>query len=493
MEIGYEETQQALPLYRFLHTFGRNGRAAVGRRRWWREHNELEGRMKFRVVVGLFLIAWGSPAKSQMRFEQTESRFQNLPASYEAATLFSGDSLKQLVNIHYRVGQNFFIFVRNEAVTSRTEYVAHGELAVELLNDQKLSVAREIRQLPLSRSSLPKEGVHPPSIQGVISFSVPPGNYTVVFDLDDRESGRSFMEKTRKIKVPDPRQPGLQVSDPMLVQSTPSASVVPLFIPTNRNGSSLLGESGGIVAEVLQSSSMDTPVVHWKLHGMLDGIGERIQSFSDSVSSSLNGLLSILPQQEGISYALKPSGELWKTVFVPLPLQKLEPGLFTLDIEYRCGSLTRQQQQQFHVSWPARPFSLSDQDLAIDALRHIAKESEIDELLAGGATKRATTFSRFWRERSRDTTTAYNEVMAEYYYRVDDALRRFSTSRENDGYKTDRGRIYILYGPPQKSERSLQPNSAPTEIWTYERLHRRFIFIDTGKNGNYVLSQSENL
>jgi hypothetical protein len=83
--------------------------------------------------------------------------------------------------------------------------------------------------------------------------------------------------------------------------------------------------------------------------------------------------------------------------------------------------------------------------------------------------------------------------MAEYYYRVDDALRRFSTSRENDGYKTDRGRIYILYGPPQKSERSLQPNSAPTEIWTYDRLHRRFIFIDTEKNGNYVLSQSENL
>jgi hypothetical protein len=83
--------------------------------------------------------------------------------------------------------------------------------------------------------------------------------------------------------------------------------------------------------------------------------------------------------------------------------------------------------------------------------------------------------------------------MAEYYYRVDETMRKYSTARENDGYKTDRGRIYILYGPPPKSERLLQPNSAPKEIWTYMNLHRRFIFIDPTKNGNFILSQAENL
>ena len=449
--------------------------------------------MKLSIVVGLSLLVWGSPVNAQTRYEQNESRFQNLPASYEAVALFSGDSSKQLVNIHYRIGQNFFIFVRNEATTPKAEYIAHGELVVELLNDQKVSVAREIRQLPISRTSLPKEGDHPPSIQGVIPFLVPPGNYTVVFDLDDRESGRSFMEKTKKIKVPDSKQPGLLVSDPMLVQPQASATTPALFVPKNRNGSSLLGESGGIVAEVFRPSGADTLAVHWKLHGILDGIGERTQSFADSIYSSSNGLLSITPLQEKVAYNVAPTGESWKTVFIPLPLQKLEPGMFTLDVEYRAGSLKKLQQHQFHITWPARPFSLLDQDLAIDAIRHIAKDPEIEELLAGGATKRAIAFSRFWWARSRDTTTAYNEVMAEYYYRVDDALRRFSTSRENDGYKTDRGRIYILYGPPQKSERSLRPDSAPTEIWTYDHLHRRFIFIDTGKNGNYVLSQTENL
>jgi hypothetical protein len=35
--------------------------------------------------------------------------------------------------------------------------------------------------------------------------------------------------------------------------------------------------------------------------------------------------------------------------------------------------------------------------------------------------------------------------------------------------------------------------SGPKEIWTYDQLHKRFIFIDPAKNGNYILSQAENL
>ena len=162
-------------------------------------------------------------------------------------------------------------------------------------------------------------------------------------------------------------------------------------------------------------------------------------------------------------------------------------------MQYRSGKASRQDLHQFHVTWPSHPFSLTDPDLAIDALRHIAKEAEIDGMLSGSAERRAESFYRFWRERDQDTTTAYSQAMAEYYYRVDEAMRKFSTARENDGYKTDRGRIYILYGPPPKSERVLQPNTGPKEIWTYDRIHKRFIFIDPAKNGNYVLSQAENL
>ena len=449
--------------------------------------------MRLESFIVLLMCISSVPLTAQMRFEQIESRGQSLLVSYEPVTLFNSDSAKLQLDIHYRIAQNFFIFVRNESATQKTEYVAHGELVVELLDEQKVSVARQIRQLPLSRSALPRETDRPQSLQGVLSFSVPPGTYALVFSVDDHESGRSFIERNKKITIIDPKISSFEVSQFMLIQFPALHEASQLFVPMNRGGNVLFGDAGGFLVEIFQPATSETLSVHWKLHGQLDGFGERTLKLEGDGFTPLSGLLRLMPQDQGVLYGLTPNGDSCKTLFVPLPLEKIEPGMFTLEVLYRLGTKTKLVQHQFRIVWPARPFSLADPDLAVDALRHIASDSEIEEMQSGSLARRSESFYRFWKAKSQDTTNAYNQAMAEYYYRVDDAMRKFSTARENDGYKTDRGRIYILYGPPEKSERLLQPNTSPTEIWTYERLHRRFVFIDTNKNGNYLLSQAENI
>jgi GWxTD domain-containing protein len=146
----------------------------------------------------------------------------------------------------------------------------------------------------------------------------------------------------------------------------------------------------------------------------------------------------------------------------------------------------------FDIIWPSRPHSLSDFKIAVDALHHIASEAELDSITAFSPSRSKRAFAEFWKKRNPDTTRAYNPVMAEYYRRVDISLKRFSTSNEADGYRTDRGRIYILFGSPSIINRLLKPNAVPTEIWTYEKLHRRFIFTDQRKTGNYLLIKMEN-
>ena len=428
-----------------------------------------------------------------MRFEQNEGRNPNSPISYEAIALFNGDSSKVQLHIQYRVGQNFFIFVRNETPPQKVEYVAHGELTAELMNDQRVSVAREIRQLPISRTTLPRETDRAPNLQGVITFSVAPGNYTIVFSVDDHESGRTFMEKTRKVSIPEIKKGTFQISDLMVTGLTSMNKTSEMFVPMNRGGDVLLAESGGVLTEVLLPKQDDSVSIQWTLSGQEDEFGQNIPKIEGTAFASFNGLLQPLPQEQGVLYNVTPTDAARRTLFIPIPLEKLQPGSYTLDVQYRSGKEKKQHAHQFHVIWPSHPFSLMDPELAIDALRHIAKESEIDEMLSGSAAHRAEAFYRFWREKDRDTTTAYNEAMAEYYYRVDETMRKFSTSKDNDGYKTDRGRVYILYGPPPKSERLLKPDSPPTEIWTYDNLHKRFIFIDPSRNGNYILSQAENL
>jgi len=83
--------------------------------------------------------------------------------------------------------------------------------------------------------------------------------------------------------------------------------------------------------------------------------------------------------------------------------------------------------------------------------------------------------------------------MVEYYRRVDIANRRFSSSREMDGYKSDQGRIFILYGSPSRTERLFSPSSPAREVWTYTQLKKRFIFEDQRRSGIYVLISIENL
>lgn len=428
-----------------------------------------------------------------MNFEQGDSRSLNSPISYQAVSLFRTDSAKCRVDVHYRIGQSFFIFVRNESPGSNGAYVARGELVVELLNEQRVSVAREIRQLPLSRNTLPRETDRPPGIQGVVTLSAPPGTYTIVFSVDDRESGRTFMERTRKITLVSPSLKSLEASDMIFIQRPVVDPGSTMVVATNRGGHALFGEAGSILTEIYAPSPSDTLKIQWKLMGKAEAFGQQAVNLQGTTFTAWPGLLEALPQEQGVLYGLKSAGDNWKTVVIPLPLEKLLPGKYSLEVNYASGSAKKQQLHQFTVVWPSRPLSLTDPELSVDALRHIATEQEIETMQSGSVEQRSDAFNAFWRSKSSDTLTAYNLTMAEYYYRVDEAMRKFSTTRENDGYKTDRGRIYILYGQPQKSDRMLQPNSSPMEVWTYDRLRKRFVFIDAARNGNYTLSQAENL
>ncbi|MBI2619809.1 MAG: GWxTD domain-containing protein [Ignavibacteriales bacterium] len=160
-------------------------------------------------------------------------------------------------------------------------------------------------------------------------------------------------------------------------------------------------------------------------------------------------------------------------------------------MEFQFGESKKRFDRTFRVLWPDRPRSLMDIDLAVDALQHIASENEMAAFRTFSDTRSVRALFDFWRKKDPDTLTAYNGIMAEYYRRVDVANQQFSSQRSPDGYKSDRGRIYILYGAPANTERLFSPHHPPREIWTYGSLQRRFVFEDQAKNGVYVLVAAE--
>ncbi len=110
----------------------------------------------------------------------------------------------------------------------------------------------------------------------------------------------------------------------------------------------------------------------------------------------------------------------------------------------------------------------------------------------------------FWERRNPNPGSEENQFKEEHYARFVYANERFAAG--TPGWKTDRGRIYIVYGPPDEREeypRRTDPSPATgkieqrfsTEVWRYNFIeglgHRLFFaFVDKCGCSEYVLQHN---
>ena len=96
----------------------------------------------------------------------------------------------------------------------------------------------------------------------------------------------------------------------------------------------------------------------------------------------------------------------------------------------------------------------------------------------------------FWAKRDLDPDTEENEFKEEFFRRIEYANLRF---REGiPGWKTDRGRIYIYLGPPDKIDQRPFINDPAVKgliWWGYYNYKLGIEFIDRRGDGNYVINR----
>jgi GWxTD domain-containing protein len=138
----------------------------------------------------------------------------------------------------------------------------------------------------------------------------------------------------------------------------------------------------------------------------------------------------------------------------------------------------------YQSKWVDIPISLLNVDVAIDMLRYITSESKIKDLYRGNKQQKVDNFNEFWRQRDPTPDTPFNELMAEYYRRIDYAFQEYSTPNK-PGFDTDQGKVYISYGPPENIERSFPTDSRAVEVWEYP--NKTFRFQATSGFGDFKL------
>lgn len=129
------------------------------------------------------------------------------------------------------------------------------------------------------------------------------------------------------------------------------------------------------------------------------------------------------------------------------------------------------------------------QDLkkAIRQLRFIATQAEIDHINEGqdDETKRMM-FEEFWKIQDPNPSTSRNEAFEDYYGRIDFANKNFRSYTE--GWMTDMGMVYIIFGQPIQVERTPRGSDGRTFArWIYQD-QRQFTFVDNSGFEDYRLT-----
>jgi len=418
---------------------------------------------QFKVFAGLFVFLF---LMSTAGFSQTE-----LQADAPRVTpmfhwdIIGANSLQpelSRIYIYLKTPFDALTFVRADS----SGFEANYEVSVRIDDKDDFQVDGKVWQEKVTAANFQETNSRRRFSVTFQKFDIAPGEYKLTLGFTDRET-KQTRRTIRKIKIRNYEKAKLSISDVAFVRNLEIDSLgVKTFIPD--------------VSDYIVDLSR-------KLFCYFE-IYNTTQSTEDYdikyvVKNARNKKVIEL------GYKRKSDGARTLEAF-NLISNNLSQGAYEIEIKVKQGKNKAKVKKRFVVRWADLPSSIYDIELAIKQVKYIAEKKEWDKLKKAHKDEKLDAFRDFWARRDPTPGTPQNEWMDEYYERVAYANARFSGFR--DGWKSDMGMIYIIFGPPSDVERHpFDPGSKPYEIWYYYPINKSFVFMDMTGFGEYrLLTQS---
>jgi len=133
-------------------------------------------------------------------------------------------------------------------------------------------------------------------------------------------------------------------------------------------------------------------------------------------------------------------------IYDSIKQEKLKFNKYIFIVEVGKGKRMIRKSKTFRVRWFGMSETITDLDKAVEYLRYIANETELEKMLASDTEIKRKLFIQYWKNRDPTPESEGNELMVEYYKRVQFSNENFATF--TDGWKSDMGMVYILFGNP---------------------------------------------
>ncbi|ACF14324.1 hypothetical protein Ctha_1867 [Chloroherpeton thalassium ATCC 35110] len=305
------------------------------------------------------------------------------------------------------------------------------------------------------------------------TLELPLGNYTAMLRIIDQQSNQTFAVQ-KNIENAIDGSAKFSISSLMLIAETPRRiEERKVFSP---NFSGMLFEKN------------ETPRIYYEIYNSNRARRRVLAEYT---------ILAVgqeTEQKDRYTKILKLDS-LKTEILDDIPTQQLTGGDYRLELALFDSSQAQPALVKASCAFRIRITGLAiyvpNLNEAISQLQYIADSDQIEYILAAKSdSAKIQRFNEFWKKRDPSPGTEINELMAEYYNRVNYADQHFSSYMK--GWRTDMGMIYIKYGAPDFVERHpFSTSTRPYEVWEFHQHRRRFIFVDMNGFGDYRLTVPE--
>ena len=386
-----------------------------------------------------------------------------------------GDSVDSTrVDCYYRLSNELFNFVK-----SGDRYAARFELSLIVIDDDDYQVSAETLRDSVVVDTDAETRVMDPSSAQLYTTYLPPGKYDLQITLYDQDTGDQ-QDISRPFEVPDYYKDRLSVSD---IQFAGLVLEGPANVGVDRRGIR-------VVPNLSRAFGEDHTDMYIYYEVYTDAAEEAQQPLTVAYKIKSSSGREVLNREE----PLERQGNIG-AYSGRFDTSELSQGVYTLEIEVddRAVRNRAKSKSEFHITWQfLLPLTAAKNFREItEQLRYIAKNDELDVLkkhrdAPAGEQKEA--LEAFWKRRDPTPGTERNENMIMYYRRIAYANENFDDGLRK-GWRSDQGRIYIVYGPPDEVERHTwdRSYSHPYQVWHYYNISRSFVFVDFDGYGRYQL------
>jgi GWxTD domain-containing protein len=380
------------------------------------------------------------------------------------------DSLENLYYL-YKIPYNRLVFEKDD-----DNYTASYRLMVEVHDSISKTITRKIKEDNISVSDFDKTDDGNIYTQGLLSFQISRnGKYNILPVLFDKNSGREI--RLNKIPlIPNKKEHGQnKFLVPVVVDSK---TVKKDFIISNFEGNIPFSVKKYDLLIPCSDTSLS------KIFVVLIN-NKKDTVFSGNIYNSFK--INNAFEEKGGEIVLNGTGsQIFKNFIIPFINEKLMEGIVSINV-YESKESKSSTDFEKEVRWYNKPFSLFNPETAIKLLKYMENDSIVDSLLDFKEKDYPLILTRFWKKYDPTPETSFNELMNEYYSRIDYAVKSFSSISGKRGNDTDRGKIFIIYGKPSELERTSNQFGQIVETWIYKNPIRKFIFVDKTGTGEYQL------